>query len=755
MKNHVEQAISPHPIPGVQGNGIQKKERVRPTLHLLDQMIKTVLPYHIHAYSSHSGNYHPRSIIENKPTDQASRWSSGTHDQDQFITLSFVTPVVAQSITFGKFHRAHVCNLKEFKVYGGPNFENMMELLHAGLKNDTELESFELRTHSNHMVFPIQYLKIVPLATFGANFNYSIWYVQVQGVKDRKIMTNVVAQYHQYQEFQTTRLCLKHFRQRNMMHLFDLLQQRTGVTLEHPLLTQMHTQLVQLGDFEGAETILQQLHQQGIYQHNCQDAPYRASWRRIWATNQDGDTPCPRGGHQMCIDIDDRKIYLLGGWSGSEELADFWQYDIEREQWHLLANDTQLFGGPCARSCHKMVFDPKTRSIFVIGRYVECQAVQDQRQSADFFRYYCDQQQWVKISDNTTQEKGPGMIFDHQMCLDGTIDTLYVFGGRKVSYDSTVHVYSGLYAYHIPSNCWRLVRADSSGSPVPNEEEDLRTMKSRVGHSMLFHPGRRQLSIFAGQRVKEYLSDMFTYSIDTNTVREISQDISREGGPDAGSTHRATMDPVKNEIYVLSGYMKNQGGGTVKNGLWVYDMNRNEWTKVYQNHNINDLKHMEPCPRFAHQMVYDPITQTQFIFGGNPGDQECSNKRLDDFWQLTLTRPNPEDVLRRSMYLVRMQNLKEKCSESSDDSLLEALDYLRTKLTPLVNHDNVQELHEFRQLCARLCLSANASEINNGPEKQDTDVIAQRNDIFDRLLAFVPDDMKEPAEQLLDAVKLR
>jgi len=34
-------------------------------------------------------------------------------------------------------------------------------------------------------------VKITPLATFGANFNYSIWYVQVRGIKDEALMSKV------------------------------------------------------------------------------------------------------------------------------------------------------------------------------------------------------------------------------------------------------------------------------------------------------------------------------------------------------------------------------------------------------------------------------------------------------------------------------------------------------------------------------------------------------------------------------------
>lgn len=45
------------------------------------------LTYDIEACSSHSASYHPKNIMANKPQDQSSRWSSGSNNQMQFITL--------------------------------------------------------------------------------------------------------------------------------------------------------------------------------------------------------------------------------------------------------------------------------------------------------------------------------------------------------------------------------------------------------------------------------------------------------------------------------------------------------------------------------------------------------------------------------------------------------------------------------------------------------------------------------------------
>jgi hypothetical protein len=59
---------------------------------------QVTLPYTIHNYSSFSGSYHPQNITVNNPKEQASRWSSGVHDSEQFITISFELPVIARKV---------------------------------------------------------------------------------------------------------------------------------------------------------------------------------------------------------------------------------------------------------------------------------------------------------------------------------------------------------------------------------------------------------------------------------------------------------------------------------------------------------------------------------------------------------------------------------------------------------------------------------------------------------------------------------
>lgn len=84
--------------------------------------------------------------------------------------------------------------------------------------------------------------------------------------------------------------------------------------------------------------------------------------------------PGMRGGHQMVIDTDTQQIYLLGGWDGMSDLADFWVYSVETGQWLCLSRNTELDGGPCARSCHKMCLDKDRKLIYTLGRYLDSES---------------------------------------------------------------------------------------------------------------------------------------------------------------------------------------------------------------------------------------------------------------------------------------------------------------------------------------------------------------------------------------------
>lgn len=52
----------------------------------------------------------------------------------------------------------------------------------------------------------------------------------------------------------------------------------------------------------------------------------------------------------------------------------------------------------------------------------------------------------------------------------------------------------------------------------------------------------------------------------------------------------------------------------VQNSFWVFDILRKSWSCIYKNDVGNDAggwggQQAEPCPRFAHQLVYDHVNK--------------------------------------------------------------------------------------------------------------------------------------------------
>ena len=62
---------------------------------------------------------------------------------------------------------------------------------------------------------------------------------------------------------------------------------------------------------------------------------------------------------------------------------------------------------------------------------------------------------------------------------------------------------------------------------------------------------------------------------------------------------------------------KSEGKGPdsrVSNSFWVYSIAANRWSCYYKNENSspdywNMMQHLEPRPRYAHQLVYDDVNR--------------------------------------------------------------------------------------------------------------------------------------------------
>lgn len=216
----------------------------------------------------------------------------------------------------------------------------------------------------------------------------------------------------QYTETIVLRLALKHLRQRRLLSPYQAILDRSGLRVEHPLVSELFDLIVVQGKWLNAEELLVKMGKANLFKDYLQSCQPHAIWERLDGSDEDGDVPCARGGHAMCIDSAHGIIYLFGGYDGKKSLDDFWSFNIKANRWTLLCSSTtSVRNAPDARACHKMVFDSKTGSIYVFGRLGDGDIHDEPRSQRDsstprseFYRYHtrgADKDHWDYLAVDT------------------------------------------------------------------------------------------------------------------------------------------------------------------------------------------------------------------------------------------------------------------------------------------------------------------------------------------------------------------
>ncbi|KAJ1967101.1 hypothetical protein IWQ62_002060 [Dispira parvispora] len=568
------------------------------------RLCNETLNYDVVGYSSYSSDFHPNNIKVNQPVSGRSRWSSEFNDQRQYLILKLERPSLLHSITLGKFSRKHVCNLKEFRVLAAPAENQWIEVLHLGVRDNSEPETFTVRHTLQHsqIPFPVLWVKIIPMMTYDIKFNFSIWYVELHGIQDPQIMQPLLAQYRAYCERISLRFCLKviqdhlacdsevgpllvHELQSNVKtsNASALLGDRAmPLQLEDPIVSELRN-AVHAGHFDQVEDLLTACQSRGLFDDYLQRCPYTSQWERIPINDEHCPWPGPRGGHQMCVDNERGHIYLFGGWNGTHNLSDFWRFDMQHSTWTLLSEDTVAQGGPRGRSCHTMCLCPQTRIIYILGRYVDPKDRGEGPLENDFYGYDIDHATWNCLSLNTELDGGPRLSFDFDLAVDSAHQHLYVFGGRILVSDTRECQYSGLYRYDIQQKSWVTLRPDI----VPQDAEA--PLRSRMEASLLYDPRYHQLLIISAQGESSAASEFAVYDIANDTVYEkVDLSVSKPIVYSNPFTHRATFDPNRQEVYIFTGEAPHASAGVDRHTereftstLWCYHLPTERWTRVF------------------------------------------------------------------------------------------------------------------------------------------------------------------------------
>ena len=76
---------------------------------------------------------------------------------------------------------------------------------------------------------------------------------------------------------------------------------------------------------------------------------------------------------------------------------------------------------------------------------------------------------------------------------------------------------------------------------------------------------------------------------------------------------------------------------------------------------------------------------------------------------------------------------------------IDALQFLQTDLSSVVDHSNQQEIEEFRSLTFNLF---------GGIESDNVQLFEARTEVYESLIGFFPEHMKQPKKNLVDLVCL-
>ncbi|SNX84669.1 related to Muskelin [Melanopsichium pennsylvanicum] len=415
--------------------------------------------------------------------------------QKQYIILKLEKLSVVRSITFGKYHKPHPCNLRDFKVYGSTSIESLLpssslngrppaskRLIRGGLKNDAIPESFELRwledaatgsgsgsgssigsssflpadgepdrrsatnalvNTGNAVPFAIRYVKIVPLAAHTPNYNFSIWHVALAGVSEPALVSRVARSYEQHRQSTATRLILKHLREFGHHTAFQaLLQSSRLAPPSQTEATAPQNKMLPYSPHRPFEhplltTLFDALVRRGSWDE-VELCLHRAAYGDLVdAANSGSSTPMSPGGGVASPSI--VSLSRSGVWTQPWQKSMFSSYisrQIPKASW----SQTQP-SAPASDTAPKSPIAPSGRGghamVFDSDKGIAYLfgGWDGQRDLSDLWAYHVGENRWRLISADTQAQGGPSPRSCHKMCLDEKSGCIYLLG-RYIDYES-------------------------------------------------------------------------------------------------------------------------------------------------------------------------------------------------------------------------------------------------------------------------------------------------------------------------------
>ena len=126
---------------------------------------------------------------------------------------------------------------------------------------------------------PCYYVRLVPLANWKSTLpTFSVSRIRLYGTTDRTQVAQAREAFAKHVDREATRLCLKFLREYRYESSFQELHRHSQVPLEDSFLNDLRYLLVDQGDFEGVEALIERSDQEGHFTDYVRQCHYAPHW---------------------------------------------------------------------------------------------------------------------------------------------------------------------------------------------------------------------------------------------------------------------------------------------------------------------------------------------------------------------------------------------------------------------------------------------------------------------------------------------
>ncbi len=310
-------------------------------------------------------------------------------------------------------------------------------------------------------------------------------------------------------------------------------------------------------------------------------APAQLAWTNAMPTAP----PSPRSSHAIAYDAGRDRIVITGGWDGSADLDEVWEFD--GSAWRQRSPT----GGPGIHSSHALAYDAQRGTVVLFGDWNAGAG------RAETWEWDGGSGRWTDRTPATGPSPSPR--FAHRMVYDASRGRVVLFGG-----DCTNGCIAGdTWEWDGSAGTW--TQRTPANSPGP-----------RYSAGMAYDLHRGVVVLYGGRDARGQLADTWEWDGGAGTWTQSTP----ATAPGPRSTHGMAYDAGRRRTVMFGGW----DGGRWRGDVW--DWSGTTWRRRAAG--------VAPAARGWPTLAYDGLRRRTVSFGGYDG-----RTPLGDTWWLAPVNP--------------------------------------------------------------------------------------------------------------------